>query len=365
LAIATIASSLVTPLIGWAIDSIGARRSIMIGAVAMPAAMALLSWLPPYYGAYIALCVVVGTASSWLSAVTVMAVPPRWFDRSLGMALALAGAGFGAGQACFSSLTGFLVGQYGWRISMIMIAGIAFVIVWLALVFLLRDSPVTHSPEARLRAGEGISAPPPLRRAVLSLPFLLLATTFMLVACVYSGLTTHLVPMLSDRGMAPEKASIFLAIIGASSVAGRLGAGYFLDRVSFQRVAAPLFLGLGVAILILMSGTIRPEALVVAAMLVGFGIGGEADLLPYVIRRVFHPAQFGRIYGLAATMFMIGAIVGALAMAHAFDYLGGYKPALIFLFVIANVSAGTIWLASVAVKKAGIWDVENRGNRRG
>ena len=70
--------------------------------------------------------------------------------------------------------------------------------------------------------------------------------------------------------------------MGGASLAGRLVTGWLLDRFFAARVSFAL---LAVAALgtFLLSGAESLAMGVLAAALIGFGMGGEADVTPYVL----------------------------------------------------------------------------------
>ena len=76
-----------------------------------------------------------------------------------------------------------------------------------------------------------------------------------------------------------------------------------------------------------------------AAELVGMVVGAEVDFLSFVVKRYVADAIYGRLYGIAFGVFMLGVGTGPLALGASFDHLGGYRPGLLFFAAIGILVA--------------------------
>jgi hypothetical protein len=61
--------------------------------------------------------------------------------------------------------------------------------------------------------------------------FWLLAGVFFLVAVAINGTVAHIIPLLTDRGIARAAATTILGLFGLSTLAGRPIAGYLVGQV--------------------------------------------------------------------------------------------------------------------------------------
>jgi MFS family permease len=345
--IAALVGALLTPLGGWWIDRQGSRRVVTIGSIALPIVMALFSSLPASYALYLGLCVVLGAVAAVSAPSTVLTIPPQWFERNLGLSLALAGVGFGVGAAVMPYLTGNLVGVVGWRHAWLAMAAIVATIGVINSLALIRDNKdyreARKQPEASsLLGGRGFV------EGARTLVFWLLVIPYFLIAIVYTGVTVHLIPMATDRGFTPADGAIALSIVGITSIVSRLVTGILLDRINYVIVGVGLFLALSVGMLLLTTGVVggSPQ---IAAGFVGIAVGGEADLMPFVLRRRFGMRAFGRLYGLAYGLFQIGPVIGPLLMGFVFDKYGSYQLALSG-FSVASIVAALLLLFSSMIK---------------
>jgi MFS family permease len=170
------------------------------------------------------------------------------------------------------------------------------------------------------------------------------SSTFWLIACAFSlaggaaqACVIHLVPMLTDRGINAGNAALASSALGVAYVFGRVVAGYLVDRFFGPYVSLGFFVGMACGLILLWAGSSGPAAFF-AASLVGLGMGGEGDLLPYMTSRYFGLRSFGEIYGSMFAIFTLAGAVAPLIMAIGFDRTGSYRLPL-SLFLLATLTS--------------------------
>jgi predicted MFS family arabinose efflux permease len=144
--------------------------------------------------------------------------------------------------------------------------------------------------------------------------------------------------MLTDRGVSTEIAAFAASVLGGASLAGRLVTGSLLDRFFGPRVAFVLFVGSAAGILLL-SGAASAFPGMAAAALIGFGMGAEANLTPYLLTRYFGLRSFSTLYGLTWTAYAIAGAAGPVFMGRFFDRTGSYTSLLVVLSGAALAAA--------------------------
>ena len=131
--------------------------------------------------------------------------------------------------------------------------------------------------------------------------------------------------------------------MGITALVGRGGLGWVLDRVHAPYVLVVVSLISGASSLLLIFGA-GPASGYLAAICVGFAVGAEVDFISFLIRRYFDQAAFGRLYGIAFGLFIIGSGTGPVVLSASYDRLGGYKPGLM-LFTLLTVIGCALALA--------------------
>jgi MFS family permease len=146
--------------------------------------------------------------------------------------------------------------------------------------------------------------------------------------------------MLSDRGMSTGNAALVMSTLGISIVAARVIIGFIIDRFFAPFVAAICFLLSAIGVSLLAAGAIDAPAFL-AAVFIGFSMGAEMDMLAFLTGRYFGVKNFGRVYGILFTSFLIGTSVGPVTYGLAYESMGSYIGVLILSIVLLLASAVT------------------------
>lgn len=339
-------AALCTPVMGWLLDLYGARKVILpftalFGAVLLSNRVFSAS-LWQFYFFYAAL----GFFVHGLGPVPYGFVISHWFDRRRGLALGLMMLGIGAGAIIMPSFAQQLISRFGWHTAYAILGAAVWLIAVPTVAVLLKDRPQdvgllpdgaqTREASAEAKAAlQGLLA----NQAWCTGTFWLLACAFFLVSASVQGCVVHLAAMLTDRGISAQTAALGSSLIGAAVLIARVGIGYLLDRLFAPRLAALCFATAAFGIVLLWLGDTRMAF--VGAFLVGFGLGSEVDLIPYLTGRYFGLRAFGKVYGSAFAAFALAGALGPLIMGAAFDRTGSYRDPLV-AFVAATLLAAAL-----------------------
>lgn len=344
------------PAAGWLADRHGARGVIAGSLVALAACLVALAFVqPPLWHLYslYALAALVGVASS---PVTYGRVVANWFDRNRGLALGLATAGIGFGAFITPILAQFLLDRAGWRVAYLGLAGTAFLIALPAVGLWLRGTPQevglladgASAPDQRASAA-GAVVGMTAREAVGTRTFWQLCIIFFCVAACVNGSIAHLVPLLTDHGVSGSTAALATSLFGLTSIVGRVGNGYLVDRIFAPRVAAVLFAGAAIGVALLLADTTSGTASVAAALL-GLAVGAESDVIPFLISRYFGMRAMAMLFGCAFGAYVLGNATGRYLFAAGYDATGSYSLPLVS-------ALGVLVLASIATLTLGRYDL--------
>jgi predicted MFS family arabinose efflux permease len=150
---------------------------------------------------------------------------------------------------------------------------------------------------------------------------------FILVAIAVSGLIPSFIPLLQDAGMSPEAAGGYGAVIGGSVMIGRLVTGFLIDRIFAPYVTAVVFSLVALGCLSLGLGGI--DYALVAGIALGLAIGAEVDLIGYFSARYFGLKNYGVIFGMQYSVFIVGSGISPILAGQIWDRTGNYDIALI------------------------------------
>lgn len=334
-AIGQYALAISAPFWGLLTDRFGPRRIVVTSVITLSVGVASLGLLTPNIGHIYLIFALIPLIGGGASPLGYAAILVRRFDRRLGLALGLALMGVGFGATILPPLTQWLVDQYGWRAAY----GL------LGLTTLLVTVPAALVATRAVRGSVHRSAMAkqvPLSFLLTTSAFLRMCLVFVLLGIVSVGTLAHLVPMMTDRGFTPAQAARIAGLTGLAAIASRSGIGWLLDRTFAPRVLAAVALVAGVAFGLLTYGPGAPSSYG-AVLLLGVVIGAEVDFIAYLIRRYFGPAAFGRLYGIAFGLFIVGSGTGPLLLGISFDRFGGYRLGLLVFGALSLLATLLAW----------------------
>ena len=320
-----------SPLWGVILDRFGPRRVIVFSLVALSLLIASLGLLTPnlwhLYLVFLGIPLLGGGASP----LGYSAIMVRRFEQKLGFALGLSLLGVGLGGAVLPPLAQFLLGEFGWRAAYVALGVLTFVVTLPAALLATRNA----SGPVRRHAAAVLPIAPMLRTRA----YILMAVAFALLGIVSVGVLAHLVPMMVDHGFTPAEAARIAGLSGLAVVVVRGGLGWVLDRVHAPYVLAAIAVVAAAVPLLLAYGE-GPAAGYLAAVLLGSAIGAEVDFVSFLVRRYFDQAAFGRLYGIAFGLYILGTAIGPVFLGASFDHGGGYRLGLLVFTVLGLVAAG-------------------------
>lgn len=330
---------LVSPLVGIAVDRIGARRIGLGGILFYCSALAILSTTGADVASWWLRWALLAIASMTVLPVVWLAVVNGYFVKSRGLAMAVCLSGTGIGAAVFPMLTNTLVEAYGWRGAYMALAG-GSALVCFPLAFILFH-PAPGSDAGAGRPADRNSDPAGSAKAQMrTLRFFKLAAASVIFSLAACALTNNFVPVLLGEGLTPAAAAATAGLLGIGSIAGRLGGGFLLDRFDANKVAAISVLVpiIPITILLVTDGSQQWAAL--ACLVMGLSVGTELDANAYLVARHFGTRNFGALFGTINGFFLLGNGVAPIAANHVYDLTRTYDLVLIIMLPLCVVAAG-------------------------
>ncbi|RJF95486.1 MFS transporter [Noviherbaspirillum saxi] len=318
--------ALISPLVGLLMDRFGARRVILVSAIIFGMCTAAMSLQTGDKAMWVGLSLLVGIFGAGTSVLGYLAILPQWFDKRLGLALAIAMCGLGAGTVVMPSLAQVLISSYGWRTAYVALGICSIVVALVAFFFLRERAPNTGSKKATrpLAPVEGMSLADGLRSWKLWTMFV----AFAIASAATLSLNPHFPAMFGDKGFTPEDGAKAASLVGIGLITGRLLTGILLDRIRGSYVAAAFFL-IGACGLIMIKTSTSYPILLMAAAMVGLTIGAEGDLISYLVKSYFGMRSFGTFYGIAFAGYALGGVIGPVVVGKLFDLQKSYDTVLL------------------------------------
>jgi MFS family permease len=330
---AAMTAALCAPITGLLLDRFGPRKVIVPAIVVFGCAFASLSLLTASLVHYYALFIVFGTVAMATSQVAYSRAISTWFHRRLGAALAFGMCGSAVGAMILPPIAQRLIDVLGWRLAAVAIGGAILAIGLPTVLAFVRERPDSRTADGR-RSAEGAT----VGQGLADYRFWVIVVVLFCISITQNGAVTHLSALLTDRGVTPDRAAIAVSALGGAALAGRLATGWLIDRFFAPYVSLVLLLGAAAGTYLLATASSLPMG-VVAAVLIGFSMGGEADIIPYLVARYFGLRSFSVLYALTWTFYAIAGAIGPVLMGKAFDVTGTYERLLSWLAIATLVLA--------------------------
>jgi MFS family permease len=329
LTIFLIASGTGSLLLGPMIDRFGVRLPCAVLVTVFGLSVASLAFAPASPAVVYLIFAVIGLSGSAATAMPYAVAIRNLFDRDRGLALGLTNFGSGIGSAVAPYCASLLVGAFGWRGGYLGVglAGLAPVV---GLLFLVRE------PGRAQRRGRDVSQRGLWLAQVTRSTFWLIAIPIAGISIATFGVLGTMVPLLQDRGIGAGSIAVIMSCAGVSSWVARPIVGYALDRFFGPFVTATTFV-FAVAGLVLLVATDSVAGVFAAAILIGFALGSEGDLVTFLVSRYYGPAVYSRVLGAIWVTWAWGGGIGTFAAGASYRALASYIPALVGFAVLLTL----------------------------
>ncbi|MEO8662872.1 MAG: MFS transporter, partial [Bryobacteraceae bacterium] len=308
--IAALSVAACSPFIGHLLDKYGARRVILPCLTVFGCAFASLSFLTPHLWHLYAVFLVLGIVGNGTAMLAYSRAVTTWFVKRRGMALAVLMSGGAVGSMVLPPLAQTLIDHLGWRGAVFSLGAMVLVLGLPVSAWFVKERPLAPGRERSETAGTTVG------EGLRSRAFWILVVVLFLASISQNGAITHLSAMLTDRGIPASGAAIALSAMGAASLVGRLVTGWLIDRFFAARVSFCLLAGAALGVYLLSTAHTLAVG-VVGSALIGLGMGGEADVTPYLLSRYFGLRSFSTLYGLTWTAYALAGAIGPVLMGRA------------------------------------------------
>ncbi|MDO8864018.1 MFS transporter [Haliea sp. E1-2-M8] len=343
-----------SPIVGWLLDTIGARKVMITGATLMTVSLCGMYFVNSLWMFYFLFGVVSAFGANGIGRIASASIMANWFVRRRGLMMGVTALSIGLGTAIMAPLVRLFLDLFGWRLAFLAIGVMLAVLVLLPIVLLVKGQ---GRPEDRGFSPDDasfVSAPPynvsatgvmdagdwRMREALGSVTFWGIS-----LAIGISYMADYLVLLhgpadFEDRGYSGATAAMVLSMASLTSCIGRLGFGWLADNANQQLTLVLMFAVQAIATpLIIIDGGLT--ALYAFAFIWGIGYGGAASLAPAVIADYFGRYNFSSIYGWTTMVAVFFGAAGGVIGGLIYDSLGNY--------LWAWGLCGLLWLLAVGI----------------
>ncbi len=331
-----------SPLQGFLVDRYGSRRVVLTSIPLFALSLAAIYFTPANIYVYYLLWAIVPVAGLGLWPLGYLQAVTPWFDRKLGLALGCANAGIGVGSLALPYLViAPIIAAYSWRHALVAIALLVLFVSWPVVAYCVRE-PSAADIAARKHTVAAKAFGLSLRHAAREPTFWMLNLGFFLLGVTATSLVTQQVPLLRDAGWTAAETTQLQITFAFGLLFARVAVGFVIDHIFAPRVMTTVSIGGAVACVLY---ALYPDLGYVSALLIGFLLGAEFDVLAFLIKRYYGNVAYGRIYGVIFGVFYLGSAVGIYGLPKLrelsadLSYDNGLYAAAAILFVSAILMA--------------------------
>ncbi|MFW2853501.1 MFS transporter [Sphingomonas sp. TX0543] len=326
------------PLAGIIVDRWGPRRPAVISMALIAVGFTATGCMSGNFLEYLALYLATSVTGLLSSPISYTRAINENFVAARGLALGLSLTGLGITGVIAPPAMAAIMAAYGWRMAYFALAG-AICLAILPVYLLLKpsvDQPSSNHTTSVVDTDAARIARIPFRHLIGDKRLLRLMALFFFMAIGVTGFTLHLIPMLTDGGMAPIKAAAIQSILGIAIICGRLVTGAAADHFFAPRVAA-ISMSITVCGMIAMAtGGMAFAPLFVLG--IGLALGAESDLIGYLTARYFGINGYGQRYGVLYSSYLLANGFSPLLIALVSEHFGSYQPALLMCAAFASMA---------------------------
>lgn len=321
-------SYVLTPLTGDIADHVGPRKVMFAGALLFAVALLATAHAASFPIAFLCLGGGMGAALACIYVPSIAAVG-EWFKRSRDIALGFAISGIGAGTLVAAPFAAFLIGNYGWRTTLTLLAGAGGVL-------LLSSSLLIATPPVKIEGMRGGAA---VWAKVRTPGFALIYSSRVLSGIPVFITMVYLPALASAEGVQHVSAAALVGYIGGASIVSRLGLNALAERFGSPLLYQFSCVSVSAACVIWMFAHSYPW-LVVFAICLGMAYGGVASLTPAVAIHMFGLENIGELLGILLTSYGVAAALGPPIAGLLVDRSGHYRD--VVWFALASSILGAI-----------------------
>ncbi|MFA5629930.1 MAG: MFS transporter [Porticoccaceae bacterium] len=345
-----------SPVVGWLLDTIGARKVMVTGALLMMVSLCAMYFAHNIWMFYFLYGVVSAFGANAVGRIAQASIVANWFVKRRGLMMGVTAISIGLGTAIMAPVVRYLLDAYGWQLAFVAVGVMMGVLVLLPVLLFVKGQ---GRPEDRGFGPDGMPLGESLQTAAAPAPAAglkggdwkvsdaLRSKAFWAVTLAMGlSYTADYIVLLhgpadfEDRGYSGATAALVLATATLTSCFGRIGFGWLADYASIKLGFALMF-GLQLIATPLVVIASSEIMLYSFAVIWGVGYGGAAVLLPYAIAHYFGRSCFSAILGWATMVTVFCGSIGGIVGGLVYDNYHSYQ--------LAWIACGVLWALAITM----------------
>ncbi|MGE4268403.1 MAG: MFS transporter [Deferribacterales bacterium] len=256
----------------------------------------------------------------------------NWFDKRAGLALGISMAFASITAAVVNPLGGWIIDQYGWRMARILIGSSAWLLAIPFCLFVAKYKPEDlglkpYGYDNFKKAGAVSVIKGVFYKDALKNPAFYL--TFCLAGIIVFCATMHMMtPSYANSiGLSSATGATAVSVIMIGGVVGKFFLGWLVDRIGARNTTffAMLLGAMGAAVVLI--GNTNVTVFFTGAFMFGFSYAALTIVPPLVVRAVYGPLDYEKIYSSVTIAFGLFGASAPLVYGHIYDVTKSYRGA--------------------------------------
>jgi len=336
-----------SPLVGFLVDRLGARRLILMGGSVLTVGLLVSSQVNALWQVVLVYGMVMTLGANCLGLVVFVPLLSRHFVRNRGMAISVVQSANGFARAFSAPLTTVMISGLGWRGAYLW-QGVfmAAVIIPLAALFRGEGQPPVRRAAGSREATDGREGGEPgwtPRQAMRTPHFWLLSAVYLFTGLGSFLVALHQLAFAVDIGFDKLYAAEVLGLGAFLSLPGVIITGTISDYIG-RELSAVVTYGtsiFGVICALLITSPDQHLLLWLHSCFFGLTWGARGPAITAKTADLFPGPNLGTILGMISIGTGLGAAAGAWMAGFVFDTTGSYRVAFwlsIFFYVCGSVA---------------------------
>lgn len=323
------------PFAGAIAERYGTARTVFIGSILYAIGLFLMAQSEGILALNLSAGILIGLGVSGTGFPIIFAAVARAVSAERrSMALGVAGAGASFGQFMFTPFTQFIIDDFGWFIALMVLAALCATMV-----------PMARALKGRSEAGDDDSQT--LGAALVEARghsgYLYLTAGFFVCGFQVIFIAVHMIPYVTQLGMAPMVGASALALVGLFNIFGSLGAGALGGRYRKKHLLSYLYLARSAVILVFILGPKTEASVLIFGAVIGLLWLSTVPLTSGLIAQIFGPRYLATLFGITFFSHQVGSFLGAWLGGLVFDMTGSYDLMWQATIVLGVAAAALHW----------------------
>ena len=345
-----------SPIIGLLSDRYDTKYILLFGTIILGSGFIFLSYSNKLWNLYFLYGIWTAIGSCGTGLVPNNLVVASWFKNRRGISIGISGTGTSIGPLFIAPLSTYLLLQYGWRSTFLILGSIILIVLVPTILFLIKNLPNDNSldlngQQRQLASTIQINSnnygivPKKfyLKEIMNNSIFWTIIFSYFAFSFSYYLVVFHLPIFSLDRGISEMTAAKVLGVTTASGIFGKLLVGLISDKIGRRYPLIIVLFIQTVSLLGFMYGETL-ETFYISGICLGFSFGGSITLFPLITAEFFRKGTMGKTFGIITLGGSIGASVGPFVGGAAFDLAKSYFPALLVGALISVLALGKLVL---------------------